>query len=87
MPADSKSTGFRLLNITYRHWKLLTSLHTPKCLMAINRFGPRLGLKSSSLNIHELTAADRYDLDSFPSPLNLGPSSMSLCIIERLGVG
>ena len=68
---------------------MLTSLHIPKCSTAIDRFGPLLGLKSSSLNIHVLTAADRYDLDSFPSPLkfNLAPSSMSLHIIERLGIG
>ena len=53
--------------------------------MAIDRFVPVFGLTSSSLNINELTAADWYDLDSFLSPLDLGPSSMRLRIIERLG--
>ena len=55
--------------------------------MAIDRFVLVFGLTSSSLNIHELTAVDRYDLDSFPSTLDLEPSSMSLHIIERLGAG
>ena len=67
--------------------KLLVSLHKPKCSTAIDRFVPVFGLTSSSLNIHELTATDRYDLDNFPSPLDLGPSSMSLRIIKRLGAG
>ena len=55
--------------------------------MAIDRFVPVFGLKSSSLNIHQLTAADGHDLDSFPSPLDLGSSPMSLHIVERLGAG
>ena len=77
----------KLINITYRYQKLLASLHKPKRSTAVDRFVPVFGLTSSSLNIHELTATDRYDLDSFPSPLDLGPSSMSLRIIKRLGTG
>ena len=59
------------INITHRYWKLLASLHKRKCSTAINRFVPIIGLKLSSLDIHELTAIDRYNLNSFPSPLTL----------------
>ena len=75
------------INTMYRYWKLLESLHKPKRSTAIDWFVPVFGLKSSSLNIHELTAANRYGLDSFPSPLDLGPSSMSLRITEGVGAG
>ena len=42
-------------------------LETAKCSIAINGFVPInfFKPKSSSLNIHELTAADRYNLDNF----------------------
>ena len=85
MPAEAKDSGFKQINRTYRCWKLLGSLHKPKRLMAIDGFVPVIRPKSSSLNIHELTAARRYNLDSFPSSLNLEQSSRSLRIIKRLG--
>ena len=49
------------------NWKLLGSLHKPTRYTAISRFVPIVRLKSSSLNIHELTATDRHELDSFPA--------------------
>ena len=70
----------------YRYWKLLGNLHKPKLLIAIDRFVPVDRLKLSSLTIHELTATDRHDLDSFPGPLDLKQST-SLCIIKGLGSG
>ena len=71
----------------YRYWKLLGNLHKPKLLTAIDRFVPVDRLKSSSLTIHELIAANRHDLDSFPSPLDLKQSSTSLRMIKGVGSG
>ena len=73
MLAEAKDSGFKQLNRTYNCWKLLEHLHKPKCSIAINGFVP---VKLSSLKIHELTAADRYNLDSFPSSLDLKQLSM-----------
>ena len=59
-------------------------------LMAINirtHFLTKIELIKCLLNVHKLTAADRYDFETFPSPLDLRPSSMSLYIIETLGAG
>ena len=67
MLADPKITG-----LDKRYGERLASLHKSKCLMAMDRFVPVFGLKSSLLNVHELTGADRYDLDSIPMPLDLG---------------
>ena len=81
MPAEAKFSGFKQTNSTDRCWKLLECLHKPKRSIAIYGFVPILGPKSSLLN---LTAADRYNLDSFPSSLDLKRSSISLRIIKRL---
>ena len=84
MPAEAKFSGFEQTNSTDRCWKLLECLHKPKRSIAIDGFVPIFGPKSSLLNIHDLTAADRYNLDSFPSSLDLERSSISLRI-KRLG--
>ena len=81
MLADAKNIG--LIKITNRYWKLLGSLYKPKRSIAFNRFVFVVRLKSSLFNIHEVIAADRYNLDSFLSPLDLAQSSVSLHIIER----
>ena len=80
MPAEAKDSGFKRINRTHRCWKLLGSLHKCKHLIAIDGFGPVFGPKSSLLNIHKLTAADRYNLDSFSSYFDLEQSSLSLRI-------
>ena len=85
MPAEAKDSGFKQINRTYRYYKLLGSLHKPKHLIAIDGFVPVFGPKSSSLNIHEVTVTNRYNLESFPSYLNIEQSSISLRIIKRLG--
>ena len=85
MPAEAKFSGFKQTNSTDRCWKLLERLHKPKRSIAIDGFVPIFGPKSSLLNIHDLTAADRYNLDSFPSSFDLERSSISLRIIKRLG--
>ena len=85
MPAEAKDSGFKQINRTYRCWKLLGSLHKPKYLIDIDGFVPVFGPKLSSLNIHDLTTAGKYNYDSFPSSLDLEQSSISLRIIKRLG--
>ena len=65
--------------------ELLGSLHEPKHPIAFDRFIPVFGPRLSLLNIHELTAAERCNLDSFPSSLDLKQSSISLHIIKRQG--
>ena len=87
MPAETEDSGFKQIHVngTYRCWKLLEHWHKPKCLIAVDGFVLVFRPKSSSLNIHELIAADRYNLDSFPNSLDLEQSSVSLGIIERLG--
>ena len=47
MLADPKNTGFGQIDILYRCWKLLVSLHKSKCSTAIDRFVPVFELKSS----------------------------------------
>ena len=51
----------------YRCWDLLKRLHKPKHLIAINVFVHVFRQKSSSLYIHELTAANTYTV--FPRNL------------------
>ena len=67
MLAEAKDSGFKQINRTHRCWKLLGSLHKSKRLIAIDGFVPIFGPKLRLLNIHELTAANRYNLDNFPS--------------------
>ena len=61
MLAEAKDLGFKQINITDRYWKLLEHLHKPKRSIAIDGFMPVLGPKLSLLNIHELTATEKYD--------------------------
>ena len=66
MPAELQ--GLKQIYSVYRCWKLLGYLQKPKGSIVINGFVPVFGPKSS-LSIHELTAADKYNLDSFPALL------------------
>ena len=85
MPAEAKDSGFKQINRMYRCWKLLKCLHKPKCSIAIDGFVPVSVQNQVQLNIHKLTAADRYNLGSFSSTLDFKQSSISLRIIKRLG--
>ena len=85
MPAELQESSLKQIYGVYRCWKLLGNLHKPKRSIVIDGFVPVFGPKSSSLSIHERTAADRYNLDSFPSALDLEQSSISLRIVERFG--
>ena len=84
MPVEAKRFGFQT-NKTHRCRKLLGSLHKSKRLIDIDGFVSVFGPKSSSLIIHELTAADRYNLDKFPNYLDLEQSLISLRMTKRLG--
>ena len=81
MPVEAKDLGFKQINRMYTCWK--ACIIKPKRLIALDRFVPVFGQKLSLLNIHELTVAGRYNLDSFPSSLDLEQSSISLRIIKK----
>ena len=69
----------------YRCWKLLERLHKAKRSIVYRQICSHFQTKIDLININELHAIDRYNLDSFPSSLDKKQSSVSLRIIKRLG--